>query len=112
MKILKHTNQALMFFIELIMLGSFAYFGFQKGHTVLFRYILAIALPTVGIVCWALWAAPKSSSRLPMPYLALFRVVLFLLASYFLYACRQTNLAFVVAAVSIITQVLGYYFKD
>lgn len=112
MKLLKYSNQTLIFFLELMMIGSFAYFGFQKGHTALFRYIWAIALPAAVIICWGLWAAPKSSNRLPMPYLVLFRAALFLLASYFLYACGQMNLAIVIALFAVVTQVVSYYFRD
>lgn len=108
----KYINQITVFIIELIMIGSFAYFGFQKGTTPLVKYTLAITLPLLAILAWSYFAAPKSGHRLPMPYLALFRLTLFLAASYYLYATNKGSAALVLALLSVATQIVGYFLDD
>lgn len=109
---LRYTNQIAVFIIELIMIGSLAYFGFQKGSSTIAKYALAIMLPVLAILLWSYFAAPKSSHRLKMPYLALFRLTLFLIASYLLYKCNKSEAAILVAVLSTITQVVSYFLDD
>ncbi len=106
---LKIVNQLIVFIIELIMLGSFAYFGFQKGNTSLVKYALAITIPLLVIALWSYWAAPKSTHRLNMPYLALLRLSFFLLASFALYKCDQTKYAIILAVFSTLTQIISLF---
>lgn len=101
---LKIINATVVFVIELVMFGAFAYFGFQIGDGGLEKYAFALALPLLAVVIWAYWAAPKSKKRLAMPYLAVFRLFLFLLAAYLLYRCGQTKFALILAVVSAVTQ--------
>lgn len=104
--------QITVFVIELIMIGAFAYFGFQKGNSTLIKYLLAIILPVFVVLLWGYFAAPKSLHRLEMPYLVIFRLALFLVASYLLYRSNQTNIAIVVALLSIFTQIASYNLND
>ena len=94
------------------MFGSFAYFGFQKGNGLFTKYGFAIILTLLAVVLWAYWAAPKSKNRLTMPYLAMFRLSLFFLASYILYRCGQTKFALILAIVSAVTQIAGIFLED
>ncbi|AHM59321.1 hypothetical protein D770_05270 [Flammeovirgaceae bacterium 311] len=109
---LKIINQTIVFLIELIMFGSFAYFGFQKGNGLFEKYGFAIILTLLAIILWAYWAAPKSNNRLTMPYLAMFRLSLFFLASYFLYRCGQTKFAIILTIVSAVTQIASIFLED
>ncbi|MEQ9442509.1 MAG: YrdB family protein [Cyclobacteriaceae bacterium] len=109
---LKYTNQILMFVVELIMVGSFSYFGYQKGNTTLMKYGLAIVIPAIAILLWGYWAAPKSTHRLSMPYLALFRGIMFLVAAYFLYQCNHPKFATILAILSVINQVVSYFTEN
>jgi Protein of unknown function (DUF2568) len=109
---LKIINQTIVFLLELMMLGSLAYFGFQKGNGHLYKYTLAIVLPILAIILWGYWAAPKSAHRLSMPYLAIFRLALFLLASYLLYRCEQIKFALIFALASTITQVASIFLEE
>ncbi len=102
---LKIVNQTIVFLIELIMIGTFAYFGYQIGNSIFAKYALAISLPILAIILWGYWAAPKSVHRIMMPYLALFRLSLFLLASYLLYRCGQNKFAIILAIFSLSTQI-------
>lgn len=108
---LKIINQTIVFLIELIMFGSFAYFGFQKGNDLFQKYGFAIILSFLAIFMWAYWAAPKSGNRLSMPYLAIFRLSLFLLASYFLHKCGHTKFALILAFISLITQISSVFLE-
>src|ERR1700712_1717533 len=107
----KTINQIAVFVIELIMIGTFAYFGFRIGNSTLIKYLLAIMLPFLVILLWSYFGAPKSSHRFEMPYLVIFRLTLFLLTSYLLYKCNQINIAIVVALLSISTQAASYLLK-
>lgn len=111
LNMLKIINLALVFLIELIMFGSFAYFGFQKGNGLFQKYGFAIILTLLAVVLWAYWASPKSGNRLKMPYLAIFRLSLFLLASYFLYRCGHANFALILAIFSTVTQISSVFFR-
>jgi hypothetical protein len=108
----KTINQIAVFVIELIMIGAFAYFGFQKGNSTIIKFLLAIILPVFVVFLWAYFAAPKSLQRLEMPYLVIFRLSLFLIASYLLYKSGQTKVALVVALLSIFTQIASYNLND
>lgn len=105
----KYINATVVFILELIMVGSFAWFGFRTGDSVLVRYILAVALPAVAIALWAYWAAPKSSRRLRMPFLVLFRLAMFLLAGFALYLGNRPTFALVVAVLALVTQTISYF---
>ena len=109
---LKNINSAIVFFMELCMLYAFGLFGYYKGSGSLMKYVLAILLPAIVIILWAIWAAPKSNTRLESPYQYIFRTVLFLAAAYFLYACKQPIPAIVMAILTIVTQSIAYYYKS
>lgn len=100
-----------VFLIELVMLGSLAYFGYQKGNGPVVKYVLAIILPVVSIILWGYFAAPKSDHRLAMPYVAMFRLGMFLAASYALYKCGETRIALILALVSTATQLACLYLE-
>ena len=106
---LKTINQTLVFLIELAMLASLSYFGFQKGNGPITKYGYAIIFPVAVVVLWAYCAAPKSQHRLAMPYLAIFRLTSFLLASYLLYRSGQTSSAVILALLSVATQVISLF---
>ena len=108
----KAINRIAVFVIELIMTATFAHVGFQKGNNMLSKYSCAFILPLVVILLWSYFAAPKSSHRLKMPYLAIFRLALFLTAAYLLYKSGQINFAIVLAFSSVITQMISCFIGD
>ena len=79
---LKYLNYFIVFILELVMIASFAYYGYRRNTTQFNRYLLAFSLSFAAIILWAWFAAPKSSHKLRMPYLALFRAAMFLAASF------------------------------
>lgn len=108
---LKYSNQVIVFILELVMITSFAYYGYQKNTTILNRYLLAFLLPIAAIILWTIFAAPKSSHRIAMPYLALFRAGMFLITSFAVYQLGHKNMAIVIVILVIVTQIMSYYFE-
>ena len=106
---IKLINSVLVFILEMAMLGSFAYFGFQKGSSMFIKYTSAIVLVAGAIFLWSYFAAPRSEHRLRMPYLAIFRLAMFLIASYLLYKCDRTKFAIVMVALSTATQMVSLF---
>ncbi|MGC4234966.1 MAG: YrdB family protein [Niabella sp.] len=104
----KLINQPIVFILELVMLYSFGYFAYSKGINSFTRFAFAIAAIALGVILWSLLAAPKSGHRLPMPYLAVFRGGLFLVAAFFLYQLQMKNFALIVAILAITTQLISY----
>jgi len=105
-------NKIVTFFLELAMLASFACFGFQKGGTPLVKYGLAVLLPILAIVLWGYFAAPKSSHRLELPAVALFRGLIFLAAALCLFLCHQRVPALTMAVLAILTQIASFFGED
>lgn len=109
---IKTINQLVVFIIELIMIGTVACVGFREGNATWTKYSLAIILPLIVILLWGHFAAPKSSHRLKMPYLAMFRLALFLATACLLFRSHQTIMALVVALLSVVTQIVSYFLKE
>jgi hypothetical protein len=75
---LKNGNLALAFGLELAMLAGFALAGWAATPILWLRLLLAVALPGLAIVVWAVWAAPKAKKRRLKPGpLLLFKVIIF-----------------------------------
>ena len=78
---LRSGNLLLAFLLELAMLAAFCAVGLSSPTSLLIRVGLAIGLPAVAIVLWALYAAPRAGKRrLRMPALMIFKAVLMGLA--------------------------------
>jgi hypothetical protein len=61
MHVLKGTNLALRFLLELAALGALGYWGYQTGTGSLSRIALAIGAPLLAAVIWGLFVAPKAT---------------------------------------------------
>ncbi|MFF0339269.1 YrdB family protein [Kribbella sp. NPDC004875] len=59
-------NLLVAFLAELVALGIFAWWGWATGGTTLARWLLAIGLPLVTAVVWALFAAPTAKRTTPV----------------------------------------------
>jgi hypothetical protein len=104
--ILKGLNATLAFLLELALIASLGYWGYQSNDTVLLKWLLAIGLPLIVIVVWALYFAPKAARRLSIVPGALLSLGLFLLAALALYSANQSMAAMVLAAFAIVNRVL------
>ena len=85
MQVLKTINLLIAFLLEVIMLVALGIVGFEITNASPLKYILAVALPTVAIIVWAIWAAPKSKTRLSGKWLLMFKLLIFSITSLLLY---------------------------
>jgi len=80
-KTLRSSNLLLAFLLELGMLAAFVVVGWALGGSTPIKAGLAVALPVVAIVLWAIYAAPRAGKRrLKMPALMIFKAVMMGLA--------------------------------
>jgi len=105
----KSVNQVLVFILEIIMFIAFGYFGFARQWNLIPKLLLTIFIITTAVALWAVFAAPKSGHRLEMPYLAIFRATMFLLAAFLLFRLDYRNLAIALAALAIVTQIISFF---
>jgi uncharacterized protein DUF2568 len=106
--IIKNTNLALAFFLELSVLAALAYWGFQTGQGTIARIALGIGAPAVAIVVWALFGSPQAAWHLNGVYRLLLQVVFFGSAAVALFAAGQHSLGVAFALVFVLNTVLAY----
>lgn len=104
---LRRGNLLLAFVLELGMLAGFCYAGWVSTNVMWLRIVLAIGLPGLAIVLWAVWAAPGAKKRrLKMPALLLFKLAIFVVAAAAWWVAGQAFIASIFAALVAIN-VLG-----
>jgi hypothetical protein len=96
------------FLLELCMLFSLGYYGFNCGADKIWRLILMISLPLIAIVLWGYFAAPRSANRLPIPYRILFELSLYFITSFLLYKAGSHNYAFILAGTAVLSELLAW----
>jgi quinol-cytochrome oxidoreductase complex cytochrome b subunit len=100
----KDINLAVKFVLELVALGSLAYWGANAGSGA-WAVVLAIGTPLVAGILWGRFAAPQARHRLPLGPRVGFELSVFCLAALALLTA-STALALVFAALVIINSVL------
>ncbi|MGN6803617.1 MAG: YrdB family protein [Ginsengibacter sp.] len=110
--ILKGINIAAAFLLEIAMLVSFEYFGYEYPENKALKYVLMIALPLLAGVLWGIFAAPKSQQRLPKVQRTLFVLTIFAASVFLLNQTGETALAAVFSICIIINQVLLFIFEE
>jgi hypothetical protein len=105
MQFIKILNQVAAFSLELFMLASLAYSGFQIGKTTAWKYGLAVGLPVIVMILWGLFAAPKANYRLEPGYRFVFELGLFLVSAVLLYKTGQEKTALVFGGIAVLSQV-------
>jgi hypothetical protein len=106
MNALKGINLAVRFLLELCMLASVGYWGFTTHSSWAMRILLGIGLPVLIATIWGVFMAPRSAHRL---HGALFTIMDFILlgsGAVALYASGLVNLAWIYAAVLVISEIL------
>jgi hypothetical protein len=102
---LKDANLALKFVLELVAVAALAYWG-SRLDGVLVSVLVGIAAPVIVVVLWGLFAAPRSSRRLPSRLRVPFELGVFALAAGALVAVGWTLIAIAFAAVVAVNAVL------
>jgi hypothetical protein len=82
MEIARGLNAVIAFALEIAMLASYGYWGYQTGSETLVKWVFAIGLPVVAIVIWAFFFAPTANWRLSILPGAFLLLGLFLLGAF------------------------------
>jgi hypothetical protein len=106
MNVLHAGNLALRFFLELSALAATAYWGATAATGHIGQLALALALPSLVAVLWALFISPKA--RIPSgPFgRAFLGLIVFLLATAALWSRGRTALAMIYGSLAVISSVL------
>lgn len=111
MQLIKYVYLTLAFLLELVMFFSFSYWGFQKGQSLISKWSLAILFLAVSITLWAIFAAPKATTRLDFPLRLIFELSMFLLAAFALYKLNYSTVALLYAILAILSIAIALVFK-
>lgn len=107
--VLRFLHQLLAFSLEMAMLAALGYWGFLEGKKAPLKYILGLGMPIAAIALWAMWAAPKSSSRLEQPYLLLFKLVLYGITAFGLHRSGLAYWSYWFAGLAVISVLVEYF---
>lgn len=112
---LKSINLAIAFFLELLILVIFGYFGYQflpDGTSKVLRYLLAAVMIAVIAVPWGNFLSPKAVHRLQMPFLLIVKLVIMILGVLMLVNMQQSSVAIVLAVIIAIHYFLAVMWKQ
>ena len=107
--VLKPVVQFVVFLLELLMLVAFGCYGYRIPADMPIRIGLAAGSVITAGILWAVFAAPNSRHRLPLPALAVFRAAMFLMAAFFFYRLGLEIMALIMAAIAVTTQILSCF---
>jgi hypothetical protein len=110
--VIKNTNLALAFLLELAMLAAFGYWGFQTGDGTLTKIVLGIGVPIIVIILWGLFEAPRAYRPLPQPWHFILKVILFGGAVVALFAAGRSDLGWIFAGLLIVNAILLRIFSE
>ena len=109
MEIIKLTNLALRFLLELCALAALGYWGFQTGDTLLVKIVLAAGAPLLMAIVWGAFIAPRAPVPVPTWLWLVLQVAVFGSAAAGLVAAGQRTLAVILVVVVLINSALLYY---
>ncbi|WP_420148289.1 YrdB family protein [Spirosoma sp.] len=109
MPLIRAIHQAIYFMVELSMLASLSYAGFSSAYH---NYLLGIGLPLSAIILWGIFAAPRSTYRLDLPYRSLFTISLFGLSAFLLYQTGQAHLAILFGSIALLSEIIALLLQD
>ena len=109
MQALRYTNYLLAFGLELVLLFSVSFWGYSVGKTTTTKWIFALVLFGVLAALWGIYAAPKSTMRIPFPWLNLFKIAMFSLGTLAFLGLGKTRLAVIYSILSLISVAISYF---
>ena len=101
---MKAFHDIIAFIVEIVMLIALGIAGYQLVTVLFLKYILAIVLPVLAIILWAIWAAPKSKRRLRFPWLSVFKITLFAITALLLFLTGHIVAAVVFGGVAYLNE--------
>jgi hypothetical protein len=112
LSILKVTNLALSFFLELCMVVAYGYWGFTTGGGLIAQLLLGIGVPLTVIVVWGIFLAPASNRRLKgLPHWIL-EIILFAASMVALFIAGRPTLSIGFAVIYAINVLLRLIWKQ
>jgi len=99
MNILKASNLALRFLLELCALAALGYWGVRTGQGLALKVALGAGAPLLLAIVWGILVAPRSAVILPRPVVFTLGFVLLELSALALAAAGQGQFALVYAVV-------------
>lgn len=115
LELLKMVNLGLAFFLEILVLVVYGYFGYQflpDGTSQIIRYILAAGMIAIIAVPWGNYLAPRALHRLQMPWLLIVKLVIMILGILMLLLMHRTSFAIGLAIVVAIHYFLAVLWKQ
>lgn len=106
MMILKYTNLALRFLLELCALGAVGYWGFHVGKGTIMKVGLGIGAPLLIAVIWGTFGSPNATVKLSAPLHIVLELMVFGLPAVALYAAGKPQLAWMYGMVVVINRIL------
>jgi Protein of unknown function (DUF2568) len=105
---MRSLNLAFRFALELLALLALFLLGMSLSGDFLVQLILALAMPALVIVVWALYVAPRASRRLPDPTRLVVESVIWLVAALAYLIAVDIVVAVLFAAAVVINLVLMF----
>jgi hypothetical protein len=105
---LKSINLTIGFLLELALIGTVAFWGLTSSMPIPGRVILGLMLPTVVVVFWALFMAPRAKRRIPDRWEPVVALVMFLGAAVLLIMSGHRTAGGVFALVAVLNTI-GVY---
>jgi hypothetical protein len=106
--LLKNTNLALAFLLELGVLVAWGYWGFAIGPTLFAKIGFGLGIPVIAIVVWGLFGAPGSDRQLQGLWFLLLQIIFFGSAAIALFTANQRVLGIIFALLFVLNCVLAY----
>ncbi|HAO6015911.1 YrdB family protein [Listeria innocua] len=110
MNIIKNSNIAIAFLIEIFAIFVLGYWGFTLQSNKIIRVIVGLLAPILMIVIWSIWCAPSSSYRLEGLWLVALKCLLFGIVVCCLLSMKQPSAAIGFGTIVTINLVLSSYF--
>jgi hypothetical protein len=112
LSIIKYSNLALAFFLELGVLAAWGYWGFVVGPNLLLKLLFGIGVPALAIVIWALFGAPTARWHLYGIWRIVLGVIFFGSAALALYLANKPIWGLAFFLVFALNWGLGYAFDQ
>ena len=108
MILLKSTNLALAFLLELGMLAALGYWGFHTGESSISRISLGLGAPLLSATVWGIFLSPKATVKVPRVIKFILQVIVFGAAVAALFAADHPTWAWVFGLLVILNKILLY----
>ncbi|MHC5216234.1 YrdB family protein [Enterococcus sp. LJL128] len=110
MNLIKNSNIAIAFLIEIFAIFILGYWGFTLHSSKIIRVTAGLLAPILTIVIWSIWCAPSSSYRLEGLWLVALKCLLFGIVVCCLLSTKQSSAAVIFGAIIVINLGLSAYF--